>query len=103
MRIKAALTLLACAVALAFAAPRSALALPTGATGDLARSVDARTPGVVEKVHRRNWRHRHHRYHRHHRHHRRYYRPYGYSYYGSDYGYPHYYRRRPGISLYFRF
>lgn len=97
MRIKAALTLLACAVALAFAAPRSALALPTGATGDLARSVDARTPGVVEKVHRRNWRHLHHR------HHRRYYRPYGYSYYGSDYGYPHYYRRRPGISLYFRF
>lgn len=100
MRIKAGLTLLACAVALAFAAPRSALALPTGATGDLARSVDARTPGVVEKVHRRNWRHRHHR---HHRHHRRYYRPYGYSYYGSDYGYPYYYRRRPGISLYFRF
>ena len=94
MRIKAALTLLACAVALAFAAPRSALALPTGATGDLARSVDARTPGVVEKVHRRRW---------HHHHHRRYYRPYGYSYYGSDYGYPHYYRRRPGISLYFRF
>jgi hypothetical protein len=88
-----------------FAANAPAQAMTAGSAG-VTKSAAGAESQVID-VRRRWHRHRGHRWHghRHHRRwgHRRFYAPYYYGGYGGYYGYPYYYRRRPGIGLYFRF